>query len=101
MPSCRDAHTVSPPARPGAGGCRRSEEVGQRLLGGHDEAVGDPARPVEHFRGVSDLPPPVTGYRIRPYLVRTAAHLRIAGGARYSRTFHGTIGNQDAYFCAQ
>lgn len=56
---------------------------------------------VEHFRGVSDLPPPITGYRIRPYLVRTAAHLRIAGGARYSRTFHGTIGNQDAYFCAK
>ena len=56
---------------------------------------------VEHFPGVSDLPPPVTGYRIRPYLVRTAAHLRVAGGARYSRAFHGTIGNQDAYFCAK
>jgi hypothetical protein len=55
---------------------------------------------VEHFPGVSDLPPPTTGYRIRPYLVRTAAHLRIAGGARYSGAFHGTIGNQDAYFCA-
>lgn len=55
---------------------------------------------VERFPGVSDLPPPVTGYRIRPYLLRTAAHLRIAGGAPYSRAFHGTIGNQDAYFCA-
>ena len=55
---------------------------------------------VEHFPGVSDLPPPVTGYRIRPYLVRTAHHLPIAGGAHYSKAFHGTIGNQDAYFCA-
>lgn len=54
---------------------------------------------IEQFLGVSDLPPPVSGYRIRPYLTRTRAHLRIAPGVAYSRTFHGTIGNQDAYFC--
>jgi hypothetical protein len=56
---------------------------------------------VEQFPGTSDLPPPVTGYRIRPYLTRTTRHLRVAGGAAYTSAFHGTIGNQDAYFCAQ
>jgi hypothetical protein len=54
---------------------------------------------VERFRTTSAYPPPVTGYSIRPYFVRTRPHLRLASGAEYGRTFHGAIGNQDAYFC--
>lgn len=55
---------------------------------------------VERFPATSAFPPPVTGFSIRPYFVRTRAHLPLASGSGYSRTFHGAIGNQDAYFCA-
>jgi hypothetical protein len=54
---------------------------------------------VERFRATSAFPPPVKGFSIRPYFVRTRAHLRISGGRMYTRTFHGAIGNQDAFFC--
>lgn len=54
---------------------------------------------VEQFPGTSDLPPAVEGYRIRPYLTRTAPHLPIYKSRVNGPTFHGTIGNQDAYFC--
>ncbi len=54
---------------------------------------------VERFRTASAFPPLVQGYSIRPYLVRTRAHLRLASGMMYGPTFHGAIGNQDAYFC--
>jgi len=49
---------------------------------------------VEQFPATSAFPPPVEGFSIRPYFVRTRAHL-----PPYTRTFHGQIGNQDAYFC--
>jgi hypothetical protein len=54
---------------------------------------------VERFRTTSAFPPPVKGFSIRPYFVKTRAHLRIATGMEYDQTFHGAIGNQDAYFC--
>jgi hypothetical protein len=54
---------------------------------------------VERFRTTSAFPPPVQGYSIRSYFVRTRAHLRLGSGAMYGPTFHGAIGNQDAYFC--
>jgi len=54
---------------------------------------------VERFRTTSAFPPPVKGFSIRPYFVRTRAHLPIVGGRMYTRTFHGAIGNQDAFFC--
>ncbi|MDX6360778.1 MAG: hypothetical protein QOH37_3832 [Nocardioidaceae bacterium] len=54
---------------------------------------------VERFRTTSAFPPPVKGFSIRPYFVRTRAHLPLAPGVEYSQTFHGAIGNQDAYFC--
>src|SRR3954447_11405976 len=54
---------------------------------------------VERFQATSAFPPPVKGFAIRPYFVKTRAHLRIATGKEFDRTFHGAIGNQDAYFC--
>jgi hypothetical protein len=54
---------------------------------------------VERFRTTSAYPPPVKGFSIRPYFVKTRAHLRLASGTEFSTTFHGAIGNQDAYFC--
>ncbi len=49
---------------------------------------------VEQFPATSGFPPPVKGFSIRPYFVKTRAHL-----PPYTGTFHGQIGNQDAYFC--
>ena len=51
---------------------------------------------VEQFPATSGFPPPVKGFSIRPYFVKTRAHL-----PPYTRTFHGQIGNQDAYFCVR
>jgi hypothetical protein len=56
---------------------------------------------VEQFPSLSDFPPPVAGYAIRPYLIRTARHIPIAGGPAFSNGTHGVIGNQDAYFCSK
>jgi hypothetical protein len=56
---------------------------------------------VEQFPSLSDLPPVVMGYAIRPYLRRTARHVPLAGGAAFSAADHGVIGNQDAYFCSK
>jgi hypothetical protein len=49
---------------------------------------------VEQFPATSAYPPPVKGFSIRPYFVKTRAHF-----PPFTRTFHGQIGNQDAYFC--
>jgi hypothetical protein len=49
---------------------------------------------VERFPATSAFPPPVKGFSIRPYFAKTRAHL-----PPYTGTFHGQIGNQDAYFC--
>jgi hypothetical protein len=57
---------------------------------------------VERFPSLSDFPPVMHGYRIRPYVVRTRPFLRLFDGpdGTYSRGSRGTIGNQDAYFCS-
>ena len=47
---------------------------------------------VEHFPSAG-IPPPTKGFSIRPYFVKTRAHY-----PPFTRTFHGQIGNQDAYF---
>ena len=49
---------------------------------------------VEQFPATSAFPPPVQGFSIRPFFIKTRAHF-----PPYTRTFHGQIGNQDAYFC--
>ena len=49
---------------------------------------------VEQFPATSAFPPPVQGFSIRPFFIKTLAHF-----PPYTRTFHGQIGNQDAYFC--
>jgi hypothetical protein len=51
---------------------------------------------VEQFPATSGFPPPVKGFSIRPYFVKTRAHF-----PPFTRTFHGQIGNQDAYFCVR
>ena len=80
--------------RSGAGRCRQAQEARHRLLGGTHKASITLRVRVEQFPATSAFPPPVEGFSIRPYFVRTRAHL-----PPYTRTFHGQIGNQDAYFC--
>jgi hypothetical protein len=56
---------------------------------------------VEQFPSMSEFPPQVSGYQIRPYLVRTKPFVRIfdGKGGAYSAARKGVTGNQDAYYC--
>src|SRR4051794_22251784 len=81
-----------------AGAAAHKKRANGCWAGTHKAAITLRVR-VERFRATSAFPPPVKGFSIRPYFVRTRAHLRLASGTAYGRTFHGAIGNQDAYFC--
>ena len=88
-------------ARVEAGVAQHKKRANACWVGTHKASVKLRVR-VERFPSVSDFPPSAPGYQIRPYLVRTTAHLRLfdGKGGAYSRAAHGVTGNQDAYFCA-
>lgn len=108
-----DPHAVNVGAMPDIVVAYRGLTVGERVLAGvarHKKrangcwagtrrAATTLRVRVERFRTTSAFPPLVQGYSIRPYFVRTRAHLRLGSGTMYGPTFHGAIGNQDAYFC--
>ena len=56
---------------------------------------------VEQFPSMSEFPPQVPGYQIRPYFVWTKPFVRIfdGKGGSYSAAGKGVTGNQDAYYC--
>jgi hypothetical protein len=80
-------------------GVARHKKRANGCWAGTDQASVTLRVRVERFRTTSAYPPPVKGYSIRPYVTTTLAFLPVATGASYSQTFHGAIGNQDAYFC--
>jgi len=81
-----------------AGVAKHKKRANGCWAGTHKAAITLRVR-VERFAASSAFPPPTQGFSIRPYFVRTRAHLLIATGREFDRTFHGAIGNQDAYFC--
>jgi hypothetical protein len=56
---------------------------------------------VERFPSMSEFPPQVSGYQIRPYLAWTKPFVRHfdGKGGTYTLADKGVTGNQDAYYC--
>jgi hypothetical protein len=87
-------------ARVEAGVAKHKKRANACWAGTHRASVTLRVR-VEQFPSMSDFPPSVPGYQIRPYAVRTKPFVRLfdGKGGTYSRASKGVTGNQDAYFC--